>query len=173
MNRSSGGLFGKIIDETKKLFWIALYFWVLLFLFIVFKSLVLGDANIWYHHGLAIINAFTAAKVVLLAGLFHWADNLKSKPLIYPIVIKSAVFCVLLMSFHVVEEVLLGVWHSKTIAESLPQIGGGSWSGMFVVALILFVGLVPLFSYRELARVLGKDELHSLIFKRGTLAQPT
>jgi hypothetical protein len=173
VNRSSAGLFEKVIDQTKHLFWITVYFWVLIELFTVFKSLVLSDTNIVYHHGFAIINAFVLAKVVLVAEFFYLAENLKTKPLIYPIVFKSAVFCVLLMSFHVVEEVLVGIWHGKTIAESFSEIGGGSWRGMFVVAVILFVGLVPFFSYRELARVLGKDELHSLILKRGTLAEPT
>ena len=169
MNRLSNGLFEKVTDETKQLFWIAVYFWLLIGLFTVFKSSVRGDTSIVFHHGFAIINAFVLAKIVLVAELFHLADNLKTKPLIYPIVFRSAVFCVLLMSFYVVEEVLVGIWHGKTVAESFPEMGGGSRTGMFVVALILFVGLVPFFSYRELARVLGKDELHSLIFKRGTL----
>ncbi len=171
VNRPSEGLFEKIIDETRQLFWIAIYFWLLIGLFTVFKSAVLSETNILYHEGLAIINAFVLAKVVLVAELFHLADNLKTKPLIYPIVFKSAVFCVLLMSFYVVEEALVGIWHSKTTAESFPEIGGGSWRGIFVVGLILFVGLIPFFSYRELARVLGKDALNSLIFKRGTLAE--
>ena len=35
------------------------------------------------------------------------------------------------------------------------------------LGLILFVVLIPFFAYRELARVLGNDELHSLIFRRG------
>ena len=109
------------------------------------------------------------AKVVLVAELVHLAENLKDKPLIYPIVFKSAVFSALLMSFYIVEEVLVGVWHGKTIAESYPEIGGGTWSGMAVVALILFVGLMPFFSHRELARAIGKKKMHSLIFNHGSL----
>lgn len=167
MTNSSNGLFEKLIDETKKLFWIAAYFLLLIGAFTVFKSVVRGDENVWYHQGFAIINAFVLAKVVLVAELFHLADNLKSKPLIYPILFKSAVFCVLLMSFYIAEETAVGVWHGKTATESFPEIGGGTWKGMLVVALILFVGLVPFFSYRELGRVLGIDNLRTIIFKRG------
>jgi hypothetical protein len=114
----------------------------------------------------------TSAKVVLTAEFFQIAENLKHRPLIYPIVFKSAVFCAILMCFHVIEETLVGVWHGKTVAESFPDIGGGGWRGTLVVGSIVFVVLIPFFAYRELGRVLGKDELYSLIFKSGTEACP-
>jgi hypothetical protein len=155
------------LDEGKQLIWIFIYFWVLFGLFSVFRSLVLNERNLIYHQGFAIINAFLLAKVVLTAEFFQVAENLRHKPLVYPIVFKSAVFCVILICFYIVEETLVGMWHGKTVAESFPEIGGGSWKGILVVGSILFVGLIPFFAYRELARVLGKDELYSLIFKRG------
>ena len=86
---------------------------------------------------------------------------------------KSAVFCVILICFYIVEETLAGMWHGKTIAASFPKIGGEGWKGILVVGSILFVALIPFFAYRELARVLGKDELHSLIFKRGAETDAT
>ena len=137
-------------------------------LFSVFKSLVLNKQNLIYHEGFVIINAWLLAKVVLIAEFFQAADNLKHKPLVYPIVFKSAVFCAILMCFYITEEMLIGIWHGKTVAGSFPDIGVGGWKGILVVGFILFVGLISFFVYRELARVLGKDEMHSLIFKRGT-----
>ena len=171
MGELSGGLFRKFFDEAKHLFWVAAYLWLLIGLFTAFKSLTLGEKHIIYHQGFAIINALVLAKVVVVAELAHLAEGLRGKPLIYPIVFKSAVFCVLLMGFYVVEEVLVGIWHGKTASESYPDIGGGTWSGMGVVTLILFVALIPFFSYRELARVVGREKLHTLVFKRGTLAE--
>jgi hypothetical protein len=157
----------KVLDEGKKLFWIFIYFWVLLGLFSVYRSLVLTERNLIYHEGFAVINAFLLAKVVLVAEFFQLANSLKHKPLVYPIVLKSAVFCAVLICFYFIEETLVGVWHGKTIAASIPVIGGEGWKGTLVVGTILFVVLIPFFAYRELARVLGEDELHSLIFRRG------
>ena len=125
----------------------------------------------FYHEGFSIINAFLLGKVVLTAEFFRVGDNFKHKPLVYPIVFKSAVFCLLLMCFYITEETLVGIWHGKTIVESFPNIGRGSWKGLLVVGSILVVGLIPFFAYRELARVLGKDELFSLMFRRGTEAR--
>ncbi len=167
MNKYLGRMIEKILDEGKKLFWIFIYFCVMIGLFSVFKSLVLNEQNMVYHQGFTVINAWLLAKVVLTAEFFQVANNLKHKPLVFPIVYKSAVFCVILMCFYIIEEMLVGMWHGKTVAESFPEIGGGGWRGMLVVGPILFIGLIPFFAYRELARVLGKDELYSLIFKRG------
>ena len=157
----------KALDEGKQLFWIFIYFWVLFGVFSVYRSLVLTERNLIYHEGFAVINAFLLAKIVLTAEFFQVADSLKHKPLVYPIVFKSAVFCAVLMCFYIIEETLVGVWHGKTIATSIPEIGGEGWKGVLVVGTILFVVLIPFFAYRELARVLGTDELHSLIFRRG------
>jgi len=167
MNKHLGRLIENVLDEGKKLFWIVIYFCVLIGLFTIFKSLVLNEPHLIYHDGFVVINAWLLAKVVLIAEYFQVADNLRHKPLVYAIVFKSAVFCVILMCFYIIEEMLVGIWHGKTVAGSFPDIGGGTWKGVFVVSFILFVGLMPFFAYRELARVLGKDELYSVIFKRG------
>ena len=173
MNKVLDRIIETSLAEGKQLLWIVIYFWVLFAVFTVFRSLVLNDHNLFYHQGFAIINAWLLAKVVLTAEFFQVADNLKHKPLVYPIVFKSAVFCVLLMCFYIIEEMLVGMWHGKTVVKSFPNIGGGGWKGMLVVGSILFVALIPFFSYRELARVFGKDQLHSLIFKRGPEADTT
>jgi len=56
----------------------------------------LNDESLTYHQGFALINALALAKVVLVAEFFHVGDNLKNRPLIYPIVFNSAVFAVLI-----------------------------------------------------------------------------
>jgi hypothetical protein len=75
------------------------------------------------------------AKVMLTGEIFHLGDNLKHKPLIYPIVFKSAVFSILLISFYIIEEVLMGLWDGKSVAESIPAIAGGGLKGVFLSGL--------------------------------------
>ena len=103
MNKVFARIAEKVLDEGKQLFWIFIYFWVLFGLFSVYRSLVLNERNLIYHQGFAVINAFLLAKVVLTAEFFQVADNLKHKPLVYPIVFKSAVFCAILMCFYIIE----------------------------------------------------------------------
>jgi hypothetical protein len=82
----------KGIAEGRKLLWIFLYLWLLLGLFSIHKSIVLNEPNLLYHQGFAFINAWLLAKVMLTAEMFHVADNLKNKPLIYPIMFKCDIF---------------------------------------------------------------------------------
>lgn len=165
-------LLERVVDEGKKLFLIGVYFWVLIGLFTVFKSLLLKDKNVFFHEGFAIVNAWILAKVVLVAEHLKIGERLRDKPLIYPIVFKAAVFCLLLMGFYMVEETIVGLWHGKALTESFPEIGGGTWKGIIVVGLILFVGLIPFFSYREVSRALGKDQLHALLFRHRAIPPP-
>jgi hypothetical protein len=66
---------------------------------------------------------------------------------------------------EIVEEVLLGMFHGKTLAQSMPQIGGGGLEGILLVGPLLFVVLIPLFAFMELRQLLGHTEFHSLFFE--------
>ena len=160
------------LSEIRKLFWIFLYLWVLLCLFSGHKSLVLNEQHAFFHLVFAAINAWLLAKVMLSGEIFHLADNLNHKPLIYPIAFKSAVFSILLISFHIIEEVLIGVWHGRSITESMPAIGGGSLKGIFFIGVIMFFVLMPFFALREIGRDLGDDKLYELFFVRRTKYVP-
>jgi hypothetical protein len=162
LNRLKSGA----IDETKKLFGIFLYFWILLSLFSLHKALVLNDESLVYHQGFAVINALALAKVVLLGEMFHAGDRLKGKPLIYPIVFKSAVFGVLLILFHLLEEALLGLIHGETLSQSLSSIAGGKLSGIAMVGIIMFFVLIPFFAFEELQRAIGAEEFRFLLLGR-------
>jgi uncharacterized protein (DUF1810 family) len=152
------------IDETRELFGIFIYLWVLLSVFSLHKALVLNDESLIYHQGFAIINALALAKVVLVAEFFHVGEKLKNRPLIYPIIIKSAVFAVILICFHIMEETIIGVLHGKMLSQSIPNIGGGKLQGILMVGIIMFVVLMPFFAFRELGRAIGTEQLRSLLF---------
>jgi hypothetical protein len=162
----------KGIAEGRRLLWIFAYLWVLFALFSIHKSIVLNEHNLIYHQGFAFINAGILAKVMLTAEIFNVADNLKHKPLIYPILFKSAIFSAILMSFYTIEETLIGMWHGKTAAESIPDIGGGSLKGILVVGVMMFVVLIPFFALKEIGRAVGEDNLFELFFARKSRLKP-
>jgi uncharacterized protein (DUF1810 family) len=151
------------IDESRELFGIFIYFWVLLSVFSLHKALVLNEESLIFHQGFALVNALALAKVVLVAEYFHVGDNLRNRPLIYPILFKSAVFAVILFCFHMIEETLIGVLHGKTISQSIPNIGGGTLQGLLMIGIIMFVVLMPFFAFRELGRAIGTEQLRSLL----------
>jgi hypothetical protein len=155
----------KGVIEARRLFWIFAYLWVLLGLFALHKSIILNEPDPFYHQGFAVINALVLAKIMFVAEVFHVADDLKHRPLIYPILYKPAVFSLILISFHLLEEVLTGMWHGKTIAESIAALSGGL-EGILVLGVIMFVVLMPFFALREVGRDIGDDRLFEQFFVR-------
>lgn len=148
------------VTEAKKLLWIFAYLWILLGLFALHKSIVLNEPYPFYHQGFAIINAFVLAKVMFIAEAFNVADHLKSKPLIYPIVYKSAAFASILISFHLLEDILSGLWHNRSVAQNIDGLQ------LIVFGLIMFIVLMPFFALREIARDVGNEKLYEQFFLR-------
>jgi len=158
----------RVFDEVIKFLAIAFYLWVMFGVFALHESVVSAKDHINYHfYGFAVINALILGKVMLVAQDLRFADWIKDRPLVYPILCKAAAFSILFIVFDVVEEVLVGVFRGKTIGESIPTIGGGTPSGVFFVGIILAIALIPFFAFREIGRVIGERALHALMFTGG------
>ena len=162
----------RAFEEFKRLVVIFLYLWVVFGLLSLHKSLVLTQRHLDYEeHTLAIINAFIFAKVLLVGEQLRLGTRFSHKPLIYPILYKCFVFTLLLMCFHVVESIVVGMWRGHTIVESLPPIFGWNPRGLLAVGVICFVLLMPFFGFREIARVMGHEEMWKLLFQPRDMAR--
>jgi len=155
-------------SQVKSLAAIAFYLWVLFSLFEVHRFVVLREVHQTsipgYKVGQAAINALVLAKIILIGQDLHLGERFSETRLIYSALFKSAVFALLLACFDIVEDVILGVIHGRSIVASIPQLGGGGLEGKLIVTLMAFVTLVPFFMFIELQRVLGKDKLRAVIF---------
>ena len=135
-------------------------------LFTVHKSIILAQNNIDFApHGFALINALALAKVMLFVQHFHWVDRFKDKPLIYPILFKSAAFTVLMLCFKFLEEIAVGAYHGVSVNASIMAIGGGTVKGILFLTVLLFILQIPFFGYMELRRVFGADKMNTIFFR--------
>jgi hypothetical protein len=66
--------------------------------------------------------------------------------------------------FHIVEHMVIGLFHGETIAASIPAIGGRGFAGLVCVAVILFIILIPFFGFRAISRELGPGQLNAMLF---------
>ena len=81
--------------------------------------------------------------------------------------LSSLLFGILLITFHIIEHVIVGLWHGQTMVESIPSVGGGGLTGVIVLGTIVSVTLIPFFALRSLRRLIGGSELYALLFVRG------
>ena len=164
----------RLLKELKSFLIMFSYLWLVFSVFLVHEWSVLASHQIGFRfYGLAVVNALVLSKIMLIAEAMHFARRFEDKPLIYPIAYKSIAFTVLLMVAYIVEEIAVGMFHGKTAAESFPEIGGGGIVGVLTVGAIMGVALVPFFSFREIARVVGEAEFRTLMLgppreKRGS-----
>jgi len=160
--------------ELKRILAIAFYLWAVLSLLEIHRFVVLREVSrasvSGYRIGFAAINALILSKVIILGEAFHLGKGLNEKRLIYSALLKSLLFAVLLVCFNIVEEVIVGMIHGKSVAQSIPPLGGGGLEGKLLVGIMAFVLLIPLFLFTEVHRVLGKDKLQSLIFQKRSQA---
>ncbi|WP_158008276.1 hypothetical protein [Methyloceanibacter methanicus] len=111
---------------------------------------------------LTTVNAFLLVRTMPLAERSSFFQNLKHKPLIHSIVIKTLIFVAALVLAYAVEMALLGL---AGIGDGLFSLGGGP-GGMLAWWLIFCLTLLPYFAFREVEAAVGADMMGKLLFGR-------
>ena len=157
----------RVAHEMREYLVMSFYLFVVFSSLVVYKSRILAEHHIdFVRHGFALINALALAKVMLVAQELHLADQFGDAPLIYPTLVKSFAFTIVLACFKIAEEVAVGRFHGKSFHESIADLGGGTWKGVLTLAALLFVMLIPFFGFTELRRVFGPDRLIGVFFRQ-------
>ena len=142
-----------------------LYLWALLGLFVLNEKVTLREHGVGFApHGFVLINALILAKVMLIAEALKMGRQFDHLPLIWPIAWKSALFAVLFIVCHGLEEIAVALFAGRPAAGSIPAIGGGTWVGVAFVFAIMTISLLPFFALREIGRLLGEGRLWALMF---------
>jgi hypothetical protein len=161
----SRSLGDRLKDEFRKLLLIVVYLWLLFGLLALHEMLIRRELGFSYTaEGFAILNALVLGKVMLFAEDFNLGGGQRGRPMIYPILRQAALFSVLFVVFHVLEEAVVGLFYRSSRASGVTSIGGGGLLDLLTVTAILFVALVPYFAFRALTRELGWPALRKLLF---------
>lgn len=159
--------------EEFKLFWIiALYLWVFLGSFTVYRRLVIAETGTAYlHYGIAVIEALVIAKVILIGGMFGFTRRFDDKRLIVPVLYKSILFAILVLLFGVVEHLVEGWFRNQGLVGGLREIASLGDYELGARVLTLFVAFVPFFAFSEIGRVLGPEKLAAMFFRKREAVQ--
>ena len=156
----------KALEEAKRMLVITAYLWVLLNVFEVHRVAVLRGQHLpdSYRIGFSLINALIVAKVIMVADALNAGKRKAGTTMFAAVLFKSGLFAIILLCFNLVEEVLVGLLRGKTLAESVPEIGGGGLEGQLLAGVLIFVVLIPFFAFDELRRAIGEDQFRDLVF---------
>jgi len=154
------------LDELRTLSITVMYIWVLLSVFTLHREIILANYHINYSakFGFAFINAVILAKFMWLGEILHAEKKAAGKALLYSMLWNSALFTVILMVCHLLEEALVKVWHGQSFAASFSETVADPRE-IFAPMLLMFVVLIPFFFAKGLIEILGKDEIKRLLSK--------
>ena len=156
----------KAVEEVIRFLILFAYLWIVFLVFFIHEWIVLAHNHIGFKfYGLAAINSLVLAKIMLIAEDMRFTKAFERRSLISPIAYKSALFTMLLISAYLLEEVIVGAFRGKGLAESFPRVGDGTVWGILAMAFVLCLALVPFFAFREMARVMGPANFRALILK--------
>jgi hypothetical protein len=160
----------RLVHELTKFSLMFLYLWLQFGLFVLHENIIRAQTGLDYQmQGFAIINALVLAKVMLIAEDLKLDQWLRGRPLVYAILGESFLFTIVLIAFHVLEKIVVGLVGGSSLAHSVPAIGGGGFAGVMIVGATFFVTLIPYFAFRDIGNVLGWAEMRALLFT----GQPT
>lgn len=151
--------------RLRHFFFIFAYLWLLLSVYTLHNTLVLTDWSLAAHLGTATLKALVFAKFILIGEHLKLGSRAEHLPLIWPILIKSALFSLVLIGFNLAEEALLH-WLRPDEAAGGDGMDLGSLPAILSLTIMTFIALIPFFGIRELGRVLGEDGILDLFFRR-------
>jgi hypothetical protein len=150
----------RLAVEVREFLVIAVYLYVYFGALIYFKAAVLHAHGVDYAPwGIAIVKALICAKFVLVGRMFHLGERYKDLPLIWPTLHKSFVFMVLLLVLNALEEVVAGFIHSRSPADIIAGINGGTLDQILATSFLGMLIFVPFFAFRSLGELLGERNL--------------
>jgi hypothetical protein len=163
----SKSLTAKAADEFRRFLILFFYLWILFGVFVLNQGIVLREHGFNFAmQGFAFINALVFAKVMMLFEIFDPGRWLRKRPLIYPILYETLLLTVLFLVAHVLEKTIEGLLRGKTVADSMPALGGGGLVGLLSITTILFIALIPFFGLRNLSLAMGEGRLWAVIFEQ-------
>jgi hypothetical protein len=156
-----------VFDRISHFLIIFAYLWLLLSVYTLHNSLIFSNWELAEHLGSATLKALVFAKFVLIGEHLKLGSRAERLPLIWPILIKAALFAAMLIAFDVLEDLLVAHFrpHAGAGDDGLEPADIRTMLSLFVMA---FVALVPFFGITELSRTMGRDRMRELFFGNRT-----
>lgn len=158
----------KVRHELREMAVIFLYLATFFCALATHSTLLLHEFHVSYFaYGTALLNALIMSKVIMLGEYAGLGSKQESKPLIITAILKAFQFAVLMVVFHVVEEVVKHLLHGHSAASAVRELMSGRLTEILARNLVIFFALIPFFAFREFRRVLGDERYQELVFRRG------
>ena len=155
----------KALHEFQELAILTAYLYVTLGTAILLKTAELHAAGVAFAPwGIAIVKALVLAKFILIGNAAKIGERFTSRPLAWATLEKAVIFLLLLIVLTILEEVIVGLFHHRTITDSLGDLFGARLFETLAGYVFMLLVLVPYFAFRVLGEALGRGRLFRMFF---------
>jgi hypothetical protein len=166
-NSSTETIAQRAKQELREYALLSLYLFVCFGALILYKAAILDEEGISYlPSGLAAIKALILAKFIMLGQMIRLGDRRRGGRIAYVIAYKALLYLILLLVLSVLEEVVVGLIHGRSVAASFAEFGGAKLPQTLATSLIMLLILIPYLASRELNVALGEGRLWTLLLER-------
>ena len=128
-----------------------------------YKMVILNDFHVKsWNYAFALINALVVTKVIMIGEYAKVGRKYEAQALFLSTIYKAALFCILVFTFHFVEEAIKRLIHGSPVTSAPREVRMDELLGRTIVVFCTFV---PLFAFREVRRIMGDEKFRSMVFR--------
>ncbi len=147
-------------EEFKEFLVVAAYLFVCFAALINMKAAILHAQGVNFSpYSIAVVKALLCAKFMSLGNVLRLGRRFHHHGLIWITLYKSFVFFALLLALNAIEEIVMGLIHHRSVAESILAVAGGTLDQLIAASFVMLLILVPFFAFRSLGEVVGEANL--------------
>ena len=136
-----------------------------------YRRLILAQYNIQYtEYWFPLIEAAVLAKVIMIGDFLGLGRSrrLEHKPLILKTLYQTLGFSLWVGLFSLLEKTVRGLFHGNNLIGGVEEILHKGPNELLSWCIVAFVTFIPFFAFRELERVLGKERIRALFWRKAT-----
>jgi Na+/H+ antiporter NhaC len=157
----------KAAEELRLLLLVSGYLALFFVAFLTYRRLISREFGVsYFRYGYALLEAFLIAKVILIGKFLGLGKGSDRRTLAFSVLRAAVIYGLLVAVFAILEHVIEGLVHGKTLAASLEEFLDQGVYEMLGRTLVLFVAFLPFFAFWELGRFLGEKKLFDVFFRK-------
>ena len=138
-------------EELRDYAVVAAYLYVCFGAILFYKMALLREEGVAFlPHGLAAIKALILGKFILIGEAVGVGDRVQPRSLASAIATKTVLFFLVLIMLSVVEELIVGKVHGRSLAEIVAEFREHAGLEMLATSILVLLILIPLIAFKEL-----------------------
>ncbi len=154
----------KLRAELHKFLWVSGYLYICLLALLLYKAAVLSGSGVHVlSFGYAAGKALILGKFILIGEAVRLGARQEARSVLQLILRRSVLFLLLLIALSIVEELLVGLLHGRSLSHTFAEFIAKGVPELLANCLMMMLVLVPLMTIMEASRAFGEGSFRRFL----------